>query len=98
MNRNQVINVWLPRLEYGLHWARMHLIVIAVCYCLIYIGQVTRTNNLGQKLNTYLRQRDAVYEQMQELNILAAQARSINSIQSRSQGLVQPTSVLFAKP
>lgn len=97
MNRNQVINVWLPRLEYGLHWARMHFITLAVIYALLYIGQVTRTNNLGQKLNTKLAQRDVLYEQVQELNIQTVQAGSIRELRQHSQGLVEPTSVVFVK-
>lgn len=95
MNRNQVLNVWVPRLEYGLAWARLHLIAIAVCYCLIYIGQVTRTNSLGGKLSKIVVQRDQLYYEVEALNAKVAQAGSIKSIQA--QGLELPQSVLYAK-
>lgn len=97
MNRNQVVNVWLPRLEYGLHWARLHFIAIAVIYALLYASQVTRTERQGVKLNKLLTQRDDLYNQVQDLNIKAVQANSITVLRQNSQGLVEPTSVVFGK-
>ena len=96
MNRNQVLHVWQPRLEYGLAWARAHLIVLAVIYALIDIGQVTRTNSLGVRLNQYITQRDKVYLEVQGLTISVAQARSLQLLSSKSQGMTEPQSVLFA--